>query len=141
MPRDAVYPSGDDVSEIEQYNQEQMKESQDSATTAALGYLRMDEGDVDVKLRLEDVGGPSAGLLFSLGIVDKLGGQGGDLTGGRVVAGTGTITRRRQGRRRRRGAAQDAGRPAGRGHRLPGAERGVLATRGPNCPTGCGWSR
>ncbi|MEU9649199.1 S16 family serine protease [Streptomyces sp. NPDC048110] len=90
MPRDAVYPSGDDVSEIEEYNQEQMKESQDSATAAALGYLRMDRDDVDVRLRLEDVGGPSAGLLFSLGIVDKLGA--GDLTGGRVIAGTGTIT-------------------------------------------------
>ncbi|MEW3821644.1 hypothetical protein QOZ58_29400, partial [Pseudomonas aeruginosa] len=36
MPRDAVYPSGDDVREIEQYNQKQMKESQDEATRAAL---------------------------------------------------------------------------------------------------------
>ncbi|MFE2354576.1 S16 family serine protease [Streptomyces parvulus] len=90
MPRDAVYPSGDDVSEIEQYNQEQMKESQDAATTAALDYLGLGDKDIDVDLRLEDVGGPSAGLLFSLGIVDKL--AAGDLTGGRVVAGTGTIT-------------------------------------------------
>lgn len=90
MPRGAVYPNGDDVGEIEEYNQEQMKESQDTATTAALRYLRLDKDDVDVELRLEDVGGPSAGLLFSLGIVDKLGAD--DLTGGRVVAGTGTIT-------------------------------------------------
>ncbi|MET9252153.1 S16 family serine protease [Streptomyces sp. NPDC048182] len=93
MPRDAVYPSGDDVQEIEDYNKKQMTESQDAATTAALDYLKLDPADVDVSLRLEDVGGPSAGLLFSLGIVDKLGGDGsgGDLTGGRVVAGTGTI--------------------------------------------------
>ncbi|GAA3982681.1 hypothetical protein GCM10022384_34460 [Streptomyces marokkonensis] len=90
MPRDAVYPSGDDLEEIEEYNEEQMRESQDAATTAALHYLKLDAADVDVDLRLEDVGGPSAGLLFSLGIVDKLGA--GDLTGGRVVAGTGTIT-------------------------------------------------
>ncbi|WP_121747232.1 S16 family serine protease [Streptomyces sp. E2N166] len=90
MPRDAVYPSGDDVEEIEEYNEEQMRESQDAATTAALAHLDLDEADVDVELRLEDVGGPSAGLLFSLGIVDKLGA--GDLTGGRVVAGTGTIS-------------------------------------------------
>ncbi|KOX36024.1 hypothetical protein ADL07_05980 [Streptomyces sp. NRRL F-4707] len=90
MPRDAVYPSGNNVREIEKYNQRQMKESQDSATAAALGYLGMDGDGVDVKLRLKDVGGPSAGLLFSLGIVDKLGA--GDLTGGKVVAGTGTIT-------------------------------------------------
>jgi Lon-like protease len=78
------------VSEIEKYNQKQMQESQDSATAAALDYLHLDDKGVDVQLRLEDVGGPSAGLLFSLGIVDKLGA--GDLTGGQVIAGTGTIT-------------------------------------------------
>lgn len=42
---------------------------------------------VDVKLA--DVGGPSAGLMFALGIVDKL--TPGDMTGGKFVAGTGTI--------------------------------------------------
>ncbi|GAB2327282.1 S16 family serine protease [Streptomyces variabilis] len=93
MPRDAVYPSGDDVQEIEQFNRKQMKESQDEATHAALTYLGRENQGIDVTLKLADVGGPSAGLLFSLGIVDKLDGDGsgGDLTGGRVVAGTGTI--------------------------------------------------
>ncbi|MFE2301066.1 PDZ domain-containing protein [Streptomyces sp. NPDC059445] len=92
MPRDSVYPSGGSVKEIEQHNANEMKESQDSATEAALGYLH-EKGDVKVTLKLADVGGPSAGLLFSLGIIDKLDGDGsgGDLTGGRVVAGTGTI--------------------------------------------------
>jgi PDZ domain-containing protein len=42
-----------------------------------------------IDINLGDVGGPSAGLMFSLGIVDKL--QSTDLTGGRFVAGTGTI--------------------------------------------------
>ncbi|OON81256.1 YlbL family protein [Streptomyces tsukubensis] len=42
---------------------------------------------IDVKLA--DVGGPSAGLMFALGIVDKLTPD--DLTGGKFVAGTGTI--------------------------------------------------
>ncbi|CAL9558270.1 hypothetical protein SUDANB105_04564 [Streptomyces sp. enrichment culture] len=94
LPRDAVYPSGDSEQEIEEYNEKQMRESQDDATAAALNYLdRVDEG-IEVDLELEDVGGPSAGLLFSLGIVDKLdgNGSGGDLTGGRTIAGTGTIT-------------------------------------------------
>nr|WP_286169523.1 S16 family serine protease [Actinospica acidiphila] len=70
-----------------------MKASQDEATRAALTYLGRENQGVDVTLKLADVGGPSAGLLFSLGIVDKLDGDGsgGDLTGGRVVAGTGTI--------------------------------------------------
>lgn len=92
MPRDSVYPSGGSVKEIEQHNANEMKKSQDTATEAALGYLH-EKSDVKVTLKLADVGGPSAGLLFSLGIVDKLDGDGsgGDLTGGRVVAGTGTI--------------------------------------------------
>ncbi|MGH3343014.1 MAG: YlbL family protein [Carbonactinosporaceae bacterium] len=42
-----------------------------------------------VRIRLADVGGPSAGLMFALGVVDKL--TPGALTGGRSVAGTGTI--------------------------------------------------
>jgi len=42
-----------------------------------------------VDIKLADVGGPSAGLMFALGIYDKL--TPGSLTGGRFVAGTGTI--------------------------------------------------
>ncbi|MFJ9115331.1 PDZ domain-containing protein [Streptomyces sp. NPDC102394] len=93
MPRDAVYPSGQSTKEIEQHNSAQMKESQDAATEAALDYLHLNGKDVKVTLKLADVGGPSAGLLFTLGIIDKLDGDGsgGDLTGGRNVAGTGTI--------------------------------------------------
>lgn len=44
----------------------------------------------DVTINLQDVGGPSAGLMFTLGIIDKLGA--GSLTGGRYVAGTGEIS-------------------------------------------------
>ncbi|MDQ6938186.1 MAG: PDZ domain-containing protein [Actinomycetota bacterium] len=43
-----------------------------------------------VSLGLNDaIGGPSAGMMFALGIIDKVGAD--DLTGGRFVAGTGTI--------------------------------------------------
>ncbi|MFG3259144.1 S16 family serine protease [Streptomyces sp. NPDC048172] len=88
MPREAAYPEGDSVREVKRSIHKQMKDSQDKAVTAALRQLGKKPGDVDVSLRLGDVGGPSAGLLFSLGIVDKLEG---DLTGGRTIAGTGTI--------------------------------------------------
>ncbi|MDR6637920.1 S16 family serine protease [Paenarthrobacter nitroguajacolicus] len=44
----------------------------------------------DVRISLDNVGGPSAGMMFALGIVDNL--TPGDLTGGKHVAGTGTIT-------------------------------------------------
>jgi len=42
-----------------------------------------------IKIRLKDVGGPSAGLMFSLGIVEKLKAE--NLTRGRNISGTGTI--------------------------------------------------
>jgi PDZ domain-containing protein len=44
---------------------------------------------IDVKIQLDDVGGPSAGQMFALGIIDKL--SSGKLNGGAHVAGTGTI--------------------------------------------------
>ncbi|WDF38455.1 hypothetical protein PBV52_17445 [Streptomyces sp. T12] len=93
MPRDSVYPSGRSTQEIEKYNTEQMQESQDAATEAALNYLDLNDKNIKVTLKLADVGGPSAGLLFSLGVIDKLNGAGAgaDLTGGRTIAGTGTI--------------------------------------------------
>ncbi len=43
-----------------------------------------------VDITLQDVGGPSAGLMFALGILDKLGKP--SLTGGRYIAGTGEIS-------------------------------------------------
>ncbi|MFJ3948451.1 hypothetical protein SLV14_005027 [Streptomyces sp. Je 1-4] len=94
MPREAVYPVGENTEEIAEHNARQMRESQDTATSAALGQVGRSAKDIKVKLSLADVGGPSAGLMFALGIVDKLDGDGAghDLTGGRTIAGTGTIT-------------------------------------------------
>ena len=43
----------------------------------------------DVKIQIEDIGGPSAGTMFALGIIDKL--TPGPLTGGKKIAGTGTM--------------------------------------------------
>ncbi|WP_446037794.1 S16 family serine protease [Streptomyces sp. SID1143] len=94
MPRDAVYPGGGDTEDAERRIDKEMKDSQRAAVTAALRQVHRSPKDVHVKLRLGDVGGPSAGLFFALGIVDKLDGNGagpGGLTGGRTVAGTGTI--------------------------------------------------
>lgn len=46
--------------------------------------------DFDITFTLKDVGGPSAGMMFSLGLVDKLTPE--DLAAGRHIAGTGTIS-------------------------------------------------
>lgn len=43
----------------------------------------------DVSVNLDDVGGPSAGLMFALALVDKM--TPGAMTGGKHFAGTGTI--------------------------------------------------
>jgi PDZ domain-containing protein len=43
----------------------------------------------EIKISLSDVGGPSAGLMFALGIIQEVGPS--DLTAGRFIAGTGTI--------------------------------------------------
>jgi len=43
-----------------------------------------------VKINLPDIGGPSAGLMFALGIIDKL--TPSNLTHGRFIAGTGEIS-------------------------------------------------
>lgn len=58
---------------------------------AIVGILTRDEATYPftVEISLQDVGGPSAGLMFALGIVDKL--TPGSLTGGAYIAGTGTI--------------------------------------------------
>ncbi|MGH3909692.1 MAG: YlbL family protein, partial [Pseudonocardiaceae bacterium] len=58
------------------------------------GYLGIGVGDrpdvdFDVTISLADVGGPSAGLMFALSIVDKL--TPGPLAGDTFVAGTGEI--------------------------------------------------
>lgn len=44
---------------------------------------------VDVRISIEEIGGPSAGLVFALGVVDVL--TPGAMTGGERIAGTGTI--------------------------------------------------
>lgn len=176
LPRDSVYPPTDNTKQIEQRNAEEMRLSQQHATTAALKYLgyqmpfrimvlrvvagspaenvlkaadeilRIDGAAIEsvdqvislirkhkpgetvtfvvkrgnqtlnlstkttkfngrtfvgfaptavyqypfkVSIKLNDVGGPSAGMMFALGIIDKL--TPGSLTGGRKIAGTGTI--------------------------------------------------
>lgn len=47
------------------------------------------EFPIDVTIQLNNVGGPSAGMMFALGIIDTL--TPGQLNGGENVAGTGTI--------------------------------------------------
>jgi PDZ domain-containing protein len=92
VPTDAVYPHANPA-KAQQETTQQMVASQDSATEAALNFLHLSPDQVKVKVDLGDIGGPSAGQMLTLGIIDKIAGngKGGDLSGGRVIAGTGTV--------------------------------------------------
>ncbi len=65
----------------------------DAVPTAYLGIATEQQTawsfPVKVEVDIADIGGPSAGLATTLGIIDKL--SGGHLTGNRIVAATGTI--------------------------------------------------
>ncbi|MCA2213373.1 YlbL family protein [Jidongwangia harbinensis] len=65
--------------------------SKDDGGTPRIGVQidRRQPHPFDVKIDLGEIGGPSAGLMFTLGIIDKVRPQ--DLTGGKIIAGTGTI--------------------------------------------------
>ena len=59
-----------------------------AALGIAIGYER--KAPFDVEINVANVGGPSAGLMLTLGILDLVGRS--DLVEGLFVAGTGTIT-------------------------------------------------
>jgi PDZ domain-containing protein len=63
--------------------------SQDDGGPALLGVTITFDFPIEVKFGVAEIGGPSAGSMFALGIIDKLGPA--DLAAGRVVAGTGTV--------------------------------------------------
>lgn len=54
-----------------------------------VGIAERPKAPFTVHISLSDIGGPSAGLMFTLGIIDRLGPV--DLAAGRFIAGTGTI--------------------------------------------------
>ena len=106
MPREALYPSSKSSGDINASNAKEMVDSQQSATVAALTYLgykvpsqiKIDKSGkkvttflfpIRVSITLKETGGPSGGLVFALGIVEKLTPE--DFVAGRVIAGTGTI--------------------------------------------------
>jgi len=56
----------------------------------AIGVAMVDNFPFGVDISSEGIGGPSAGLMWTLGLIDLL--TPGDLTGGRTIAGTGVIS-------------------------------------------------
>lgn len=64
----------------------------DGKTTFLLGITLLHDYEFpfEVTIQLNNVGGPSAGMMFALGIIDTL--TPGSLNGGENIAGTGTIS-------------------------------------------------
>jgi PDZ domain-containing protein len=119
-PKSAIYPPGTSAKEENKQAKADMVGSQNKAIIAAVNYLQshpevMSPTDADtktlvapasviaqkraaaldakkIKFKVEETGGPSGGLVFSIGLVELLTEI--DLMQGRHIAGTGTISDR-----------------------------------------------
>lgn len=98
FPRSVIYKKSTDSKTEEKQSQREMKVSQSVALTAAKRLVTRKFPAVDtaaltdssIKVSLPDTGGPSGGLIFSLGLVELLTPE--DLLQGRKIAGSGTIS-------------------------------------------------
>lgn len=95
----SLYYKRDSTDEVERESAlEDMSQSQNSAVDAAANYIAAHYPSIDIsnfndqsiKVSLENTGGPSGGLIFSIGLVELLTPE--NILQGRKVAGTGTIT-------------------------------------------------
>lgn len=107
-PKSAIYPPGTSSKEESKQAKADMVGSQDKAISAAINYLQshpevMGSGSQSVvraaaldgtkiKFKVGETGGPSGGLVFSIGLVELLTEM--DLLTHRHIAGTGTINNR-----------------------------------------------
>ncbi len=95
-PRSTVGQSAD---QYQKKVEQDMAGSQDSASAVGLAYAKAhaDELDIDasalqhakVTMHVDSIGGPSAGMMYTLGLIDKL--TPANESGGKTIAGTGTI--------------------------------------------------
>ena len=108
-PKSSIYPPGTTSEEEKKQSTADMVKSQDKAITAAVNYLqshpeimansksqgleRASQLDGEkISFKVGETGGPSGGLVFSIGLVELLTEK--DLLQGRHIAGTGTISER-----------------------------------------------
>jgi PDZ domain-containing protein len=104
VPKSVIYEPNVDIEKVNKASLAEMDGSQNNAVVAAYNYLNMTEpalapylrsGELSskqVKFDLPNTGGPSGGLIFALGIVEKL--DSAQLVNGRMIAGTGTINKK-----------------------------------------------
>jgi len=97
VPRNAIYEDSTSDAKERAVGRKDMKQSQSLAVTAAKNAISQyfpevslaNASDASVKVSLKNTGGPSGGLIFTLGLIDLLTPK--DILSGRKIAGTGTI--------------------------------------------------
>ena len=102
MPREATVPVGQTADEYQKTVDKDMAGSQSSASEVGLAYAKAhaDELGIDaaslahakVTMHVDSIGGPSAGMMYTLGLIDKLTPE--SESGGKTIAGTGTIDKK-----------------------------------------------
>ncbi|CAN2176659.1 Peptidase S16, Lon proteolytic domain containing protein [Candidatus Nanopelagicaceae bacterium] len=98
FPRSVIYQRNTSAVKEEKKALKEMKISQSDAMTATKKYLAQHYSSIDtsklsdssLKVSLPNVGGPSGGLIFTIGLIDLLTPE--DILQGRKVAGSGTIS-------------------------------------------------
>lgn len=92
VPQELEYPVNQTADDYKQETNKQMSGAQEAAQTQALAFLKRRGIAVDrakVSMHVDDIGGPSAGMMYTLGTIDKFTSV--NETGGKVIAGTGTM--------------------------------------------------
>ncbi|MDR3116554.1 MAG: hypothetical protein LBT91_01775 [Bifidobacteriaceae bacterium] len=89
LPLEAVYPQNATEEQYKEQTKKMMTDSQNTAITAAYKYLKMEKYPKTV-ISIDNIGGPSAGLMFALGIINII--KQTSLAGNNIIAGTGQIT-------------------------------------------------
>ena len=96
FPSEVVYDEGETTKSAKAQGKKEMLKSEEAAAIAAANFLRNMQPDKELNWKVSDiefvmkrVGGPSAGLAFSLALIAKLSNL--ELLSGRSIAVTGTI--------------------------------------------------
>jgi len=96
LPNELVYAEGETTKAASAKGEKDMQNSEELAAIAAANFLKSIEPNrplnwklSDIKFVMKNVGGPSAGLAFSLALIAKLASP--ELITGRKIAVTGTI--------------------------------------------------
>lgn len=90
-PMEVYYPVNQSVDQVQKADRKDFDDSVQAAISVAKSHLDPAIAKhVNVSVDLKDVGGPSAGMMITLGIIEKATTY--SLTGGKLIAGTGTIS-------------------------------------------------